>query len=298
MLSLNLKLLCIHKFFCDPTEVKDAFLRGGRAYNHLFERPGAFAIDLFDEDVAEERGKAYLKHVGDVQLSYHWSLLSLGFPESSQWHEPLGQDATWKLIQANHRALAEMDGTQSSDQYEEFLSKCDDGFPLNGEEGAEFSPDRLAQFLLVASSAREAWVQLSNHVSEKHPKVLLLKLSANITAYELMAFLTHISRAVVFGYGDRVDEALDDYRAAIGHIKRAILDYQKAVILTTLSMHRRKLLGIEDVMTLLRSLCAARQEEVALSASQDGKIDFYTEVVNGLLPLHGITIRIPGLKVE
>ncbi len=289
MTSNTLRLLCLYAFFGNPTESKLAALKGRRSYSSFLTEQAKVVLSVFSPAIPEGTSFKFIKYINDVQTDYHAKLIAFGVKPSKKWIDPEGKSAAVSLLQTNHEALCEMDKTEHREDFRYCYDMCHSCSQLG-------DAIRLKDHLIIASKTYEAWIVFSNKISAAFPGVGYLTQNPNVAVGELMAFLTHISRAVVFHYRDEPKDAKDDFDACLRHVKRGVLDLHKAILAVSFQLHLEKTKVIPEVTAKVLGLCSARHDELKKSASKDSKLDLFIPLVNEHLDFHGISEIIPTLQ--
>lgn len=245
----TLRGLCLYARFIDPTECKLASLRGRRDYPEILRVPARFFLTMYSSEAREKHLSELLTYACTIQYHYYRKLSDgkngLGVAQSKTWQDPELQLPTVALIRNNHRALVEMDGTEFNDDYDALHKACETGIPLSEPWGDPLPHRTLIQ---VARRSDRAWFELKTKVQKRYPaKVYVLTMPLGKHSFGLMSWLTHFSRAIVFGFRGEKLAAKEDYKASIRHGQRAILDYHKAIVETTMLMWSEGKLEIPNV---------------------------------------------------
>lgn len=281
------RLLCLYALIGNPTECKLAAIRGTRAYDKFWDQCRPFAFNPLvplGEQRAQEVYGGFLQYIHAVQVAYYHTLKKAKIDSGDRFDDAEGKGASVKIIRANHRILCEMDQTEWRDDYEQLSIKATSGSPIKYET-------QLREYSKLFALSYTCFVKLVEKLQNYEFDGKPLSMDQRLPIGEVLAFLTHLSRSVVFLHRDKKEKSDEDSDAAVRHCKRAILDIHKAIIVSSFHLHwdYKANFSIPDVQSYVRNLAKVRATEVSLSANDDEKTRMYVELVCRFLGLHGVS---------
>lgn len=249
--EISTRLLCLYRYFGNPTECKLTLLSGGRGYGAFVNDAMPFAFNALrsprhmPEELCRAVFKDFVAYMLRIQAEYFRLLecLELSAGGGYPFATPPKSNVDEHLQQA-HRYLCGLDGTAPGDQHFERQVASSKAFLIQADQ------ELLAWLARALEEAHDAWKDLTDfslhHTSDK---VKLLH-NPNQSATEIMQYLTHLSRALHLSLSSQPSKAFKEIEAGRRHLVRATLDMRKSIIATALT-HRPAIFSRKELTEAL-----------------------------------------------